>query len=291
MYTKLIAITLSVAFLAVAAPAQEVPKQITFGHKHDCDPVVSPDGKHLAFATDRAGNYDVFVVTFGMPGARQLTKNPNEDRFPSWSPSSRNIVFSSKRTGKGDVFEVAVQGGEGYVQLTDREDYDTYPSYIQGGNGIMFITSMKQGLRSSSSADSIVFLDKKGLAGSVRELTKGQEARISPDGKLVVFVSDRTKSKDIWIMSSKGGPRTQLTNDPRDDMNPAFSADGKKIVFASERNGNFDVWTMDLDGGNKRQMTFSTDDEKQPCWSLGGFIYFARSVSSGKSNIFRISAK
>jgi len=280
---------LATLLLGLAAIAQDGPVQITFGEKKDMDPVVSPDGKNLAFSSNRTGSFNIFMATFGKEGFVQLTQGKKDDRYPSWSPDNKKIIFSSKRTGNGDIYEMAADGSAGFLQLSDREDLEEYPSYYPKGDGILFATAPKK-LVQVRPQMTVVIAENKGQANNSSPLTQGDEPRFSPDGKHIVFVSRRTKNNDIWLMKADGTQQMQLTTDPKDDENPAFSPDGKKIIFASNRTGNSDIWVMDADGGNQRQLTTDPLDETQPCWSAGGYIYYTRRATELKSNIYRIKA-
>ena len=75
MRTRLFIVGLLLASLPALAFAQEAPKQITFGAKHDRDPAVSPDGRLLAFASNRTGHYNLFVLTFGQGFIKTMVQN------------------------------------------------------------------------------------------------------------------------------------------------------------------------------------------------------------------------
>jgi len=283
--------TLILVILTVmlGAAAQQDVRQITFGAKQDRDPVVSPDGNHLVFSSDRTGNYDLYIHTFGEAGVLQLTRSPKDDRDANWSPDSKTLIFSSKRTGKGDLYKTARDGEGGYLQLSDRDDIEEFPSFAPRGDAVLFVRQPGKLLRRQSDKE-VVLASGAGSISSARSLGEGYSARFSPDGKKVVFVSRRTKNADIWLMNADGGMQTQLTTSDKNDEDPFFSPDGKHIVFSSDRTGNNDLWVMDADGGNQRQLTADPANEIQPCWSSGGYLYYVKELSPGNSNIFRIKA-
>ena len=64
----------------------------------------------------------------------------------------------------------------------------------------------------------------------------------SPDRTKIVFVSNRTGNRDIWMMDSDGGNKKQLTIDRACDWLPAWSPDGKKIAFVSDRSDDLNLW-------------------------------------------------
>ena len=251
--------------------------------------MLSPDGNLLAFSSNRTGEYNIFVYDYSTDTPQQLTQSPDNDRYPSFSRNNKQLLFNSDRTGKGDIYETAADGGSGFAQLTDSEKLEEYACYDpKNENGLLFSRRIKRGFPHPKME--IVYMDRSAGSRAVRVLSKGDQARYSPDGKRIVFVSRRTKNADIWLMSAEGGLQTQLVSDPKEDRDPCFSPDGKQIVFASNRTGNYDIWAMNSDGTNQRQLTWDAADETQPCWSAGGYLYYTREISSTKSNIFRISA-
>ncbi len=289
MWCRTVVLSLCLACVCLIGTAQEPPKQITFGEKLDLDPMVSPDGNHLAFASNRTGEFDIFLITFGKAGTVQLTQSNKDDRHPNWTPDNKTVLFDSKRTGGGDLYETARDGSSGFLQLSDRGDIDLFPSVSKDGKAVLYASGPKKKVQFRTKLN-VVMAEEKAQANKARILAEGNEPRFSPDGTQIVFVSKRTKNKDIWLMNSYGGMQTQLTTEPKDDEQPAFSPDGKSIIFASKRTGNFDLWVMEADGSNARQLTTDPTDEVQPCWSSGGYIYYVKHVDSGKANIYRIKA-
>src|SRR5580658_6112325 len=70
-------------------------KQITFGHGDDREPRISPDGKSIAFSSDRAfaGSYDIWTVDVDTGALKQITSAPVDEYEPNWSPDGRSLVF------------------------------------------------------------------------------------------------------------------------------------------------------------------------------------------------------
>ena len=271
--------------VCVPATGQEVPLQMTEGIHRDVDPMISPDGDSLAFASNRTGNFDIWIYNYTKQVFLQISRSQKDERYPNWSADSTKVLFTSDQTGKGDIYETAVDGAAGNLQLTVSETLEEYASYRPGTQEMLYARSEKRGLLRKKMA--IVLTDKPGATARM-VVDDGDEPRFSPDGKHVVFVSRRTKNNDIWLTDTEGGALVQLTTSPKNDENPCFSPDGKQIVFASNRTGNFDLWVMDADGRNLRQITTDPADERQPCWSKAGYIYYTRDLSATVSNIWRI---
>ncbi len=274
--------------IAIVAFAQEDRTQITTGTYRDVDPMISPDGNSLAFASNRTGHFNIFVFSYKTSGTLQLTQSDKDDRYPNWSADGRKVVFGSSRTGKGDIYETSNDGSSGFLQLTDAPLLEEYPNYPSDRRGLLYARdSTKSGFTQKMQ---VILSDSLPASTNAVVLAEGDQPRFSPNGSRIVFVSHRTKNDDIWTMTREGSSQTQLTTDDKDDTDPFYSPNGSKIVFSSKRTGNYDIWVMDSDGGNQRQLTFDQADEIQPCWSVGGYIYYTHKVSETASNIYRIKA-
>ncbi len=119
--------------------------------------------------------------------------------------------------------------------------------------------------------------------GNQRRLTNNSDKdwspSWSPDGKRIVFCSDRDKdahfipglfTSEIYVMDADGGNQQNLTNDPKDDRSPSWSPDGERIAFTSRRDGDDEIFLMDPDGGNQRRLTNNRHDDYSPSWSPDG---------------------
>ena len=76
----------------------------------DEHPSWSPDGERLAFASDRDGDLEIFVLHLETGDLRQITHNEGFDGHPSWSPDSRRIAFASDQAGPRDIFVMNADG-------------------------------------------------------------------------------------------------------------------------------------------------------------------------------------
>jgi serine/threonine protein kinase len=109
--------------------------RLSFGGGLQTDAAWSPDGRSIAYTSDRAGNEDIWVQSVAGGDPVQLTRSPLPDAEPSWSPDDRNIVFRSERDG-GGLFVVSAHGGP-ERQLTS---IGVYPEWTPDGSEILFRT-------------------------------------------------------------------------------------------------------------------------------------------------------
>lgn len=124
--------------VAIAAVSQEDRTQITAGAQRDVDPMISPDGNSLVFASNRTGHFNIFVFSYRTSGTLQLTQGDKDDRYPNWSADGRKVVFGSVRTGKSDIYETSNDGSSGFLQLTDSPLLEEYPNYPSNSRGLLY---------------------------------------------------------------------------------------------------------------------------------------------------------
>lgn len=109
---------------------------------------------------------------------------------------------------------------------------------------------------------------------------------VDPTGTHLVFASTRHRATaDLYIKRVDGTSVTQLTDDPANDIMPAFSPDGKWVAYASDRSGNWDIYLIPVDGnGQAQQITNSSAREIHPSFSNDGkkLVYCAFSAQSGQ---------
>jgi TolB protein len=92
----------------------------------------------------------------------------------------------------------------------------------------------------------------------------------TPDGRRVVFQSNRSGRWEIYSMAIDGTDVRQLTNEPGDNVTPAVSPDGGWIAFAANPGGESDIFLMRADGTDRRQLTDHPGDDSHPHWFPDG---------------------
>ena len=93
-----------------------VAHHLTMHEKHDFNPVFSPDGKWIAFSSNRHRQYDVFVISVKGGRPKRLTYDSADDHVTGWSPDSQEILFMSGRQtdfpGRTELFSIPLAGGQ-----------------------------------------------------------------------------------------------------------------------------------------------------------------------------------
>lgn len=107
----------------------------------------------------------------------------------------------------------------------------------------------------------------------------------------IAFVTDRDGNDEIYLMRVDGSDLVNLTNDPSNDVDPAWSPEGDKIAFASDRDGDFDIYVMDRDGANVTQLVNRASTDLHPSWAADGErIMFASDRFEARSTIYIMNA-
>src|SRR5438445_6472347 len=100
-------------------------------------------------------------------------------------------------------------------------------------------------------------VSKDGLINLTNNLAEDNYPVSSPDGKKIVFTSNRDGNSNIYVMNIDGSGVTRLTNVPAEEQAPSWSPDGSKIVFEYNRDGNSELYVMKSDGSQQTRLTFN----------------------------------
>jgi tricorn protease len=206
------------------------PMRLTAHVARDVFPRLSPDGRWVAFTSDRYGNNDVFVVASTGGEPKQLTFATTADTVLNWLPDGKGIMFATS---------MAISPWRSPIYVVSTDGSLPTPLPIDGGVQGMF----KQD-------GSMLAFNRMG--GSYwRKGAKGN------------------RTDDVWIQDTKTGKITRLTDtnlrdykDFTQDVYPMWGRDGQ-IYFSSERSGHFNIWRIASTGGVPVQVTRHTDDGVQ----------------------------
>ena len=130
------------------------------------------------------------------------------------------------------------------------------------------------------------------IAAGPRLLTEGnsidRQPTYSPDGKRILFSSNRSGNLDLWTMDLANGALRQVTDDRAQDWDPAFTPDGRQILWDSDRTGHLEVWIANLDGSSARQVTQDGVDAENPTETPDGQWILYWSGNPEKRGVWKI---
>jgi dipeptidyl aminopeptidase/acylaminoacyl peptidase len=109
-----------------------------WGDSIETTPSWAPNGKRIAFVSDRDGNKEIYSAGINGGTPRRLTNNAVDDYSPAWSPTGGQIAFVSERTGNNEIFVMRAKDGAGETNLTNDPGSDRYPAWSPNGRKIVF---------------------------------------------------------------------------------------------------------------------------------------------------------
>lgn len=282
-----------------SAPA----RQFTFGEGKDRSPRWSPDGKWIAFASDRDKEKkdQLYRISINGGEAIRLTDDANKPSAPAWSPDGTMIAYTSKVVTKESK------------KTNDQRDDSDAKSYTR-----LNYKSNDEGFWDYGWRQVCVW---RIADGKSQQLTRGMynhgAPAWSPDSKTLVFAANRSPKADVqlwndlWSVPAKGGGLKRLTRRKGPASAPSFSPDGKSIAFFGHENEyatvtESRVYVMPSRGGKAIQVSKGFDrtlgvslasdlrspDQGQPppAWSKDGKTIYFLATECGTTNIFSVSS-
>lgn len=238
-------------------------------------------GTQIAFSS-RVGRFkDLWVMDMDGSGLRQLTDDRSLGISPNWTRDGNGLYYTSYRRRVPDLFRLDLATRK-VSQITNTRDLElgARPS----PDGSLLLGSISSGKES----DIVLFAPDGRL---VRKLT-GANGAIdvspdwSPDGRKVVFCSNRGGGPQIYTMDTAGAGLQRVSFVSSSYCtSPAWSPKGDKIAFVCRGDGGFQLFTANPDGTNPLQLTAGGDNE-DPSWSPDGrYIAFATTFWGGQFSI------
>jgi tricorn protease len=206
-----------------------IARPVTSHPAHDINPVFSPDGRSLAFSSNRHGSYDVFVVPVRGGRPKRLTFDSAIEMVCGWTPDGKHVLFASTRSTafppSWELYTVPAGGGRARrVSAAEGKDGVFSPR----GDRLAYVRGPGSWYR-------------KGYRGSAND--------------------------DIWLCKSDGTENQRLTDFIGQDGSPMWGADGNRLFYVSEVHGTANIVSRPVPPPDKKpepvkptQLTFHTED-------------------------------
>jgi TolB protein len=220
--------------------------QLTNVAADNAQPCFSPDGKRIAFCSNRSGRWHLYVMNVDGRAVTQLTDGPSNEMHPTFSPDGARLAFcalpAKSTAGPGDQWELYT------LDLVSREKlmlgYGLFPAWSP-----------------DKTHDTIAF-----------QKTRARGSRWFSLWTLRIQNGEPSAPTEIAVSSNAAL------------VSPSWTADGKHLAFASivepaqtklgKPQGQQDVWIMDADGENRRRITDGIGTNLSPCCSVDNRVYF-----------------
>ena len=229
--------------------------QLTTQASYEASPVWSPDGKQIAFASDRNGNFDLFVMPADGGSARRLTCHSASEIPSAFTPDGKYVLFSA-----------SIQDPASSALFPTGAMTELYKVPVNGGRTEQVLATPAELVCFDKTGKNFLYQDRKGFEDEWRKHHTSSVTR------------------DIWLYDTRTGKHTNLTDRGGEDRNPVYVPDGNTVYFLSERNGgSFNVYAFPLDAPQEVKAVtafkthpvrfLSVSDGGTLCYTYDGELY------------------
>jgi TolB protein len=261
-------------------------RQLTHGNYDSGWPVWSPNGKKIAFDSNRTDHSpkdsrqvnDVFVMNADGSHVKKLTDSKDVSGDAAWSPNGSLIAFDADRGTRKDlraIYVINPKGGKLQRVTRPRPPLSDYsPGFSPDGTHLVFLRARG----TSENAPAALFtvrLDGSSLHRLTSFAMHVGEPDWSPDGARIVFEAHPNPAAypDIYVINATGGRPVNLTHNPTGQAgsaDPVWSPNGRKILFRDNRylngTGRTGLASMNQDGSKRHFLSSKNVEARQPDW-------------------------
>lgn len=224
-------------------------RQLTTNAAYDSQPIWSPDGKKIAFTSNREGSLDVYVISTKGGAPTRLTTNSGKET-PIAFKDNDHVLFSANimPTAQSNLF-------------ASNEFSQVYEVSTEGGRPKLYSVLPMENISINKNGQ-VLYHDKKGYEDAWRK------HHASPI------------TRDIWMLDN--GKYQKLTTFKGEDRNPVWAADNQSFYYLSEQDGSFNIYRRNIASGKDTQITqqkknpirfLSSSDNGLLCYGFDGEIY------------------
>lgn len=262
---------------------------VTPPSSQDWGPAFSPDGRQLLFVRSGDADFSDQLLTVPVNGGEVTQITSEHARIlgpPQWSADGQSIIFASGRGSHPGLWRVSAVVRDSPVQINDS---GWYPAISHSTSQLAYqritraLNIWELNLANSPQQPRI-------LVASTSETDQGPAPQISPDGKKLAYMSDRSGTMEIWV-SDRDGSHAQQVTAIGNTGTPRWSPDSQSIVFdAGVRNGSA-IYTVRLSDGPPRALDRNEHEDVCPSFSRDGkWVYFS-SARTGQFQVWKVPAE
>jgi tricorn protease len=252
-----------------------VAQPLTAGSAHDTAPVWSPDGKVIAFASDRYGHYNVFLISVAGGPCRRLTSYSTDEIPSGFTPDAKYVLFSAHRMQSLKSSQLPM--GALIPRLSLPELYRV--SIEEGYEPEMILTTAALNAQFDRLGQRILYENNKSYEDPWRKHNTSSLAH------------------DIWLFDARTGNHMNLTSWVGENRNPVWAPDENHFFYLFEQSGSFNVWEQRIGEAQNSAGQQITHFEKNPvrflsiaqngdlCFGYDGEIYLLAHGAADPSKV------
>jgi len=258
---------------------------------HGGVPVVSPDGSHIAFLSNRTGADELFIISTDGTGERQVTTTSDEKNALAWTADGKQTLFSAFVNETSHLYAI---NPDGTKQREIAKVPGRGPTLSPDGTRLLYMTGTWTATRLMISTSD---------GSNAQPITDGSSIawnnHWSPDGKRIAFTSrsDPKGELAIWVMNADGTGRRKLSHFPDGSGNaqwPVWSPDGRQLAVQVNRIQEHDahIWIIDATTGDARKLAAHAEPylDETPAWFPDGKRIAFQSNRTGKMEVWVMNA-
>lgn len=255
-------------------------------------PVVSPNGKLIAFNSHSGGEDDLFVISANGKEQRQLTHTPEDEGNLAWTTNGKEILFSVFKDGTSRLFAIEPNGKN---QRELARAPGRAPTLSPEGKRFVYMAGTWTATRLTVS-----LLDGSNARQITDDSSIAWNNHWSPDGKRIAFTSRETPKSElaVFVMNADGSGRHQVTHIPAEEGGaqwPVWSRDGRRFaiqVNSRTTKNSAHIWIVDVATGAAHKLAAHTEAyvDETPSWFPDGKRIAFQSNRSGRMEVWVMNA-
>jgi Tol biopolymer transport system component len=230
----------------------------------EAQPSLSPDGRSVAFVSNRGGQWDIYVSLVSGGNLIQITKDPNVEIDPHWSPDGTRLLFARlNETAFTDIWVAPAFGGTARLIVLNAAT----PAWSRDGKSIAYRSQVDQALWMAEATGA----SPRRVTQLEASATRHSQPAFSHDGRSLAFVRYvASQRSELAVVNLETGTIRDLTRDSALALSPRWSPDGRFVYFASSRGGTLSIWRIAVASGEIEPITAGQDDNEELDLSADG---------------------